>query len=264
MFTLRRWWDRHAVKAGLICLAVSTAWTMRYTEGVLIYETYQLLTQPMQPGLTQAKRLENAYVLDLQQRVVELENQNQKLRELIDHDAKAKQPGILAAVIGRSADHWWQHLILNKGSQDNIKVGDTVMGLGGLVGRVVNVSANTSRVLLITDPTSQVGVKVSRSRTMGVARGGQADGRLVVEFFDKVPDVKPGDVLVTSSYSQRFPKDIPVGRVELINLDKSPAPEAVLQLSSPLDILEWVTVHPYEKPLNVDAPPAQIVEEDDS
>jgi rod shape-determining protein MreC len=260
MFTLRRWWDRHAAKAGLIILAVSTAWTMRYTEGMLIYETYQLLTRPMQPGLTKAERLESAYILDLQQRVVELENQNQKLRELIDYDNQTDRPSILAAVIGRSADHWWQHLILGKGSRDQITVGDTVTGPGGLVGRVVNVSANTSRVLLITDPTSQVGVKVSRSRSMGVARG-QADGRVVLEFFDKVPDVKPGDVIVTSSYSQRFPSGIPVGRVELINLDKSPAPEAVLQLSAPLNILEWATVHPYEASLEVDAPPAEIVEE---
>lgn len=263
MFTLRRWWDRHAAKAGLIILAVSTAWIMRYTEGMLIYETYQLLTRPMQPGLTRAERLENAYILDLQQRVVELENQNQKLRELIDYDQRVSQPSIVAAVIGRSADHWWQHIILNKGSRDRIHAGDTVTGPGGLVGRVVNVSANTSRVLLITDPTNQVGVKVSRSRSMGVARG-QADGRVVIEFFDKVPDVKPGDVIVTSSYSQLFPKDIPIGRIELINLEKSPAPEAVLQLSSPLDILEWVTVHPYKPSLNVDAPPAQMVEEDDS
>ncbi|MEO0458864.1 MAG: rod shape-determining protein MreC [Cyanobacteria bacterium P01_A01_bin.114] len=263
MFTLRRWWDRYSTKAGLIALALGCAWAMRQTDGVVIYEAYQLMTRPIQPGLTQAERLENAYVLELQQRVVELENQNQKLRELIDYSEGTARPSTLAAVIGRGADHWWQQIILNRGSEDKIQAGYVVTGPGGLVGRVVSVSPHTSRVLLLTDSTSQIGVKVSRSRSMGVLRG-RADGRIIMEFFDKVPDVKPGDVIVTSSYSRLFPKDIPVGRVESINLEKGPAPEAIIQLSSPLNTLEWVTIHPFEPLLDVDAPPAQIIDGNDS
>ena len=260
MFTIRRWWDRHAARVGLIMLAVGSAWAMRQSDGAIVYETYQFLARPLQPGLTQAEKLENAYVLELQQRVVELENQNQKLRELIDYQGDLG-PSVLAAVIGRSADHWWHHLTLGKGSNDGIAKGHVVTGPGGLVGRVVSVSPNTSRVLLVTDPTSQIGVKVSRSRSMGVVRG-RADGRVVLEFFDKVPDVKPGDVIVSSSYSRLFPKDIPIGRVEQIELDKSPAPEAVIRLASPLNILEWVTVHPFQPQEDVDAPPAQIVDDE--
>ncbi|MEO1592328.1 MAG: rod shape-determining protein MreC [Cyanobacteria bacterium J06632_22] len=262
MFTLRRWWDRHALRAGLIVLTVGTAWMVRQTNGALVYETYQVITRPLQPGLSRAERLENAYVLELQQRVVELENQNQKLREVVGDDT-AVSGSVRAAVIGRSADHWWHHLTLNKGTEAGVSEGDMVSGPGGLVGRIVAVSPRTSRVLLLTDPTSQVGVKVSRSRSMGVARG-QANDRVVMEFFEKVPDVKPGDVIVSSSYSQLFPKDVPVGRVELINLEKSPAPEAVIQLAAPLTALEWVTVHPFSPDMDVDAPPAQIVDEDDS
>jgi rod shape-determining protein MreC len=260
MFTLRRWWDRYAVKTGLIMLALGSAWTIRQTNGALVYETYEFLSKPFQPGPSKTEQLADAYVLELQQRVVELENQNEKLRELIDYQ-KQQRPSVLAAVIGRSADHWWHQITLNKGSAEGITEGHMVTGPGGLIGRVVSVSSHTSRVLLITDPTSQVGVKVSRSRSMGVVRG-QADGRVVLEFFDKVPDVKPGDVIVTSAYSRLFPKDVPLGRVELINLDKSPAPEAVIQLAAPLNILEWVTVHPFEPTLDVDAPPAKIVDED--
>ncbi|NEP16024.1 MAG: rod shape-determining protein MreC [Leptolyngbya sp. SIO4C1] len=262
MFTLRRWWDRYAVKAGLVVLAIGCAWTLRQTDGALVYEAYQLLTRPLQPGLSRAERLENAYVLELQERVVELENQNQKLRELIDYESKTTRPSILAAVIGRSADNWWQQVTLNKGSRDQVKAGDVVTGPGGVIGRVVATSANTSRVLLVSDPTSQIGVKVSRSRSMGVVRG-QSDGRIVMEFFDKVPDVKPGDVIVTSSYSRLFPKDIPVGRVESIDLEKGPAPQAIIQLSSPLNILEWATIHPFEPIMDVDAPPARIVDDED-
>ena len=73
MFALRRWWDRYATRAGIATLVIGLAWAMRQSQGAVIYEIYQVITSPLQPGLTQAERLENAYVLELQQRVIELE-----------------------------------------------------------------------------------------------------------------------------------------------------------------------------------------------
>ncbi|MEM7063132.1 MAG: rod shape-determining protein MreC [Cyanobacteria bacterium P01_B01_bin.77] len=259
MFALRRWWDRYAARAGIATLVIGLAWAMRQSQGAVIYEIYQVLTAPLHPGLTQAERLENAYILELQQRVIELENQNRGLRENIDY-ADSKGRVTIAAVIGRSADNWWQQIVVNKGSTENVTEGDMVTGPGGLVGRVVGVSPHTSQVLLITDPTSQMGVKVSRSRALGVVRG-NVDGRVVMQFFETTPDVKPGDVIVTSSYSRLFPQGVPVGRIESMDLKKSPAPEAVIQLSSPLNVLEWVTIHPFEAKTDVNAPPAEIVDD---
>ncbi len=261
MFALRRWWDKNALKAGLIFLAIGTAWGIRQTNGALVDETYQVITRPFQRPST-TKQIENAYVLELQQRVVELENQNQKLRELIDYEKGSNlDTTTLAAVIGRSADHWWQQLIVNKGSSANVKVGDIATGPGGLVGRVVSVTPNTSRLLLLSDPTSQIGAKVSRSRATGYIRG-EMGSEVKMQFFEKDPDVEAGDVLVTSSFSRLFPQDVPIGRVASINLEKSPAPEAVVQLSVPLSNLEWVTIHPYSPKLDVDAAPAEIVTDD--
>ena len=257
MFALRRWWDRYATRAGIAALVIGLAWGMRQSQGAIIYEIYQVLTAPLQPGLTQAERLENAYILELQQRVIELENQNQSLRENVDY-ADSQGKVTVAAVIGRSADNWWQQITVNKGGLADVTEGDMVTGPGGLVGRVVSVSPNTSQILLVTDPTSQMGVKVSRSRALGVVRG-NVDGRVVMQFFETTPDVKPGDVIVTSSYSRLFPQGVPVGRIETMDLKKSPAPEAVIQLSSPLNILEWVTIHPFEAKTDVNAPPAEIV-----
>ena len=260
MFALRRWWDRYATRAGVAALVISLAWAMRQTQGAAIYEMYQVLTAPLQPGLTQAERLENAYILELQQRVIELENQNQSLRTSIDY-ADGQGKVTIAAVIGRSADSWWQQITVNKGSADGVTEGDMTTGPGGLVGRVVSVSRNTSQILLITDPTSQMGVKVSRSRALGVVRG-NVDGRVIMQFFETIPDVKPGDVIVTSSYSQLFPQGVPVGRIESMDLKKSPAPEAVIQLSSPISVLEWITIHPFEAKIDVNAPPAEIADDD--
>jgi rod shape-determining protein MreC len=76
---------------------------------------------------------------------------------------------------------------------------------------------------------------------------GQGSNRGVLQFFDKVPDVRRGDVVSTSSVSQLFPAGLPLGRVESVNLDKSPAPEAVIELTAPVSYLEWVIVYPNEQ-----------------
>jgi rod shape-determining protein MreC len=243
MFILRRWWDRNGVAIVLGGLTLSAAWLVRQTQGTALFEAYQLMTRPFQSGPTQEERLTDARVLELKQQLVELESQNQKLKELLDYGKTQKQQGILAPVVGRSADHWWQQVTLGRGSQEGIKVGFVVMGPGGLVGRVISVTPNSSRVLLISDATSKVGAVISRSRSMGFMRG-QGSNRAVLQFFDKVPDVRRGDVVSTSPVSKLFPSGLPLGRVESVNLDKSPAPEAVIELTSPISYLEWVIVYP--------------------
>ncbi len=244
----------------MVSLAISSAWLLRHNDGVLIYEAYHWVTRPLQPGLSREQQFENSYILELQQRIVELENQNRSLQELASYENSQSESVITAAIIGRGADHWWQHVVLNRGSRDGVVEGYTVTGPGGVIGRVVAVSPSTSRVLMISDPTSRVGGKVSRSRSMGVIRG-QSTNRGVMEFFDKFPDVKAGDVVVTSSYSRLFPKDIPVGRVEAIDLTKTPAPEAIIQFSAPLPVLEWVVIHPFEPLETVDIPTIPNTEE---
>jgi len=252
MLTVRRWWGRYGLRASLVILTLMLAWGLRQSQGTVVYELYRFLTLPFQPRVdVQQVALENATVRELQTRLVELESQNQRLQQLLDYSTTQGR-GVVSPVIGRSADHWWQQITLGRGSNDGIKIGDVVAGTGGLVGRVIQVTPNTSRVLLITDPTSQVGVTVSRSRVMGVLRG-QAGNRAVMQFFEKVPEVRPGDTVVTSAISQLFPQGLPIGQVESVDFRKSPAPEAVIELTSPIGYLEWVIVSPNPKAEGLEA-----------
>ncbi|UBF25406.1 rod shape-determining protein MreC [Kovacikia minuta CCNUW1] len=244
MFTLRRWWDRHRLQTILVSLAIASALLIRQTNAGFVFELYALLTRPFQSNPVQKTVLDNAQTQELQQRLTELESQNQRLRELLGYVSETQKSGIPAPIVGRSADHWWQQVILGRGSNEGVQVGYVVMAPGGVVGRVVSVTPNTSRVLLLSDPSSRVGVTISRSRYMGYIRG-QSTNRAVMEFFDKVPDVRRGDVVSTSSLSQLFPAGLPVGRVESVNLNKSPAPEAVIELSAPVSFLEWAVVYPH-------------------
>lgn len=244
MFTLRRWWDRHRVQLILTGIAIGSALAIRQTQAAPLFEVYRLFAGVFQPNPTKVAILENAQTQELQQRLSELEGQNQQLRQLLGYVAEAKKPGITAPVVGRSADHWWQQILLGRGSKDGIQVGFIVMAPGGVVGRVTAVTPTTSRVLLLSDPTSRVGVTLSRTRYMGYMRG-QATNRAVLEFFDKVPDVRRGDVVTTSSLSHLYPAGLPIGRIESVDLSKSPAPEAVIELSAPVSFLEWAIIYPH-------------------
>ncbi|NET39184.1 MAG: rod shape-determining protein MreC [Cyanothece sp. SIO1E1] len=243
MYTLRRWWDRYGLNIGVTCGVIGITWFVYQTEGTAIYELYQLVTRPFQTNLTQTDKVEDARTLELQQRLLELESQNQQLQKLVGQLPAASASKIVAPVIGRSADNWWQQVILGRGSRHGVKIGDIVTAPGGLVGRIVRVTPNTSRTLLISDPASRVGVVISRSRNMGYIRG-RADNQVVMEFFDKTPDVRQGDVVATSSVSQLFPAGLSIGRIQSVNLNKSPAPEAIIELSAPINALEWAIIQP--------------------
>ncbi len=242
MYAMRRWWDKNRWQLIGTCLALTCAWIIRQTQGAAISELANVIIRPFQ-NPSQVEKLNDARTIELLGRVVELERQNQQLKDLLDYRAAQKnRQMIVAPVIGRSADLWWQQITLGRGSSAGISIDFVVTSPGGLVGRVIGVTANTSRVLLVSDVTSQVGVTISRSRYTGLLKG-QSSTRALMQFFDKVPDVRPGDFVATSPYSQIFPAGIPVGRVETINLTKSPAPEAAIALTSPLNYLEWVFVY---------------------
>ena len=225
---------------------VGVAWLIRQTQGVAIMEAYQLLSRPFQSPIPKQELIQDAQVRELRYRLTELETQNQALKDLISVKGTSKSSEVWAAVIGRGADSWWNQLLVSKGQNDGIKTGSVVVASGGLVGRVTYVSPNSSQVLLISDPHSQVGVVVSRSRFSGMLKG-QNQNTATLEFFERDPDVKIGDIVLTSQFSTLFPEGIPVGRVKSINLDKQPAPEAIVEFSTPLGLLEYVKVSPFQE-----------------
>ncbi|MBE9030700.1 rod shape-determining protein MreC [filamentous cyanobacterium LEGE 11480] len=272
MVTVRRWWERYGVITGLIALAIVSGVVVRQTQAAPLSEIWVWLSRPfikadqansVQPEtVPQQPALASAKFLEIQQRLVELEAENERLQQLAGLKTKTKGQGITAPVVGRSGDHWWQQATLGLGSKNGIKPNQIVMAPGGVVGFIESVTPNTSRVLLISDTNSKTGVVVSRSRATGYMKG-IGDNRAVMEFFQKVPDVRVGDAVAISNLSKKYPKGLPVGRIESIELDKSPAPEARIELSAPISSLEWVIIYPSPpvldpapeaKPTNTPAP----------
>ncbi|WYL97504.1 MAG: rod shape-determining protein MreC [Gloeotrichia echinulata IR180] len=252
MFTTRRRWDRRGLQIGLLALVIGSTWILRQTQGALLLEAYQAITRPLQmlhTGTSPEERLRDARLLELQTRIQDLESQNKKLQNLLGYIEKepiASRP-IQSRVVGRSADNWWQQITLNRGANSGIQEGYIVKAEGGLVGLVQSVTPNTSRVLLISDLKSQVGVTISRTTAKGVLRG-DSSAEAVLEFYEKVPNVKVGDLVSTSTYSMKFPSGLAVGRIKSLDLKKLPASVAKVELFPPIRSLDWVSVYP--KPEN--------------
>jgi rod shape-determining protein MreC len=244
MFTLRRWWDKNALKLAGFGTVIGGTYLVLQTQRALVDEAYNALSQAFTPNARQLDSLKTAQVEQLQNELQELKTQNQQLKQLASYSAAVPNKGILAPIVLRSADNWWQQVVIGRGSVDGVEIDHIVVGIGGVVGRVVSVSPHTSRVLLVSDPNSRMGVLISRSRNMGILQGTRAN-QAVLQFFDKRPTVKVGDVVATSAVSQLFPTGLGVGKVIELNLNKSPAPEAIVEFTAPLANLEWVTVHPH-------------------
>ena len=245
MFSVRRWWQKHGLPIVLTIVVILLAWFMRQSDGVLISEIYALVSRPFQGAISIEERLTNSRIQELESQVIELEKQNQQLKRLAGYVEKQQEDTITAPIIGRSADYWWNQVLIGRGLNDGVKKGYIVTGVGGLVGRVIEVTPHSSRILLISDPTSSVGTSVSRSRNLGYIQG-QDSQMVVMRFFEKVPDVKEGDIITTSSVSPLYPPGIPIGKVQSLALENGPAPEVIVELSAPLNYLEWVVIHPFE------------------
>ena len=246
MDSIRSWWERYSFQTAIVATGIGLAWLIRQTQGVAIMETYQFLSRPFQSSISKQELLQDAETRELRYRLTELESQNQRMKELLQVKANHADAGVWAVVIGRGADSWWNQILVGKGSNDGIKTGSIVVGPGGLVGRVSYVSPNSSQILLVSDPNSQVGVVISRSRYTGMLKG-QSQNTAILEFFERDPDVKVGDIVHTSQFSTLYPENVPVGRIRSINLDKQPSPEAIVEFSTPLGLLEYVKVYPFQE-----------------
>lgn len=120
-----------------------------------------------------------------------------------------------ARIIGESSDAWSRTVTIDKGSADGFSINMPVCNSAGIIGQIIEVSANTSTVRLITDENSGVSAMVQSTRAQGVLQG-QPDGTLRLEYVTVDADVKEGDIIVTSGIGGVYPKGLPLGTVSTV------------------------------------------------
>lgn len=120
-----------------------------------------------------------------------------------------------ARIIGESSDAWSRTVTIDKGSADGFAINMPVCNSAGVIGQIIEVSANTSTVRLITDENSGVSAMVQSTRAQGILQG-QPDGTLRLEYVTTDADVQEGDIIVTSGIGGVYPKGLPLGTVSTV------------------------------------------------
>ena len=142
-----------------------------------------------------------------------------RLRELLNASRVLDEGVVVAELIGASPDPDNQYILINKGFQDGVYLGQAILDSEGLMGQVIEINEFSSRVLLISDSRHAVPVQVNRNGMRAIAYG---VGSLSVLELGNVPDtadLQVGDLLVSSGLGGRFPQGYPVARVSSIEHD---------------------------------------------
>jgi len=148
------------------------------------------------------------------QRIDVLENEVTRLRSIKAAAIKKIENIKIAKVIQRDVIPNKKSLKMNIGSKDDIKMGQTVMGVNGLIGQVVEINSFTSKVLLITDSSSNVPAIIARTGQQVIIKGESQTGMMEIAFLKNESDVQKGDLIVTSGQAKRFIPSIKIGRVK--------------------------------------------------
>lgn len=166
-----------------------------------------------------ALRAEREGVEEQLRRIPEILRENERLRGLVGEKDWAQGKKIGARVIGEGPSNQESTRFLDKGRNDGVEEGMSVVSVEGLVGRVAFVATSYSKVILVIDPQHSVGARLTATGETGVLTG-RAEDDLRFEFIDPEIEVKVGETVVTSGYDCGiYPAGIPIGNVT--NVEKS-------------------------------------------
>ncbi|MDO5605496.1 MAG: rod shape-determining protein MreC [Paracoccus sp. (in: a-proteobacteria)] len=143
---------------------------------------------------------------------VQLEQENAKLLAQNNVRLDPSLTSITGVVLTDSGTAFRQSVLLNVGRRDGVVDGWAVMDGLGLVGRISGVGNQTSRVILLTDPSSRIPVLVQPSGENALLTG---DNTLLptLDFIERSENVRPGDRVISSGDGGVFPPDILIGQV---------------------------------------------------
>jgi len=162
------------------------------------------------------------------QKLTALNTENVRLRELLNASAKLDDKVMVAEVIGVDPDPFTHEVVINKGLNEGVALGQPLLDAYGVMGQVIGVSQYTSRVMLITDPRHSVPVQDNRSGVRAIAVGQGQDRLLALQYIPDTSDIQVGDVLLSSGLGARFPAGYPVAEVTEVTHDPGQAFAEVL------------------------------------
>jgi rod shape-determining protein MreC len=150
-------------------------------------------------------------------------SQLNQLRNVLDLAGSGGYQVVAARVINRgSTETFKETMTIDVGSRSGITKNMTVISESGLVGVVKSVTSNSSIVLLMSDPTFKVGVRIAGTQSIGVVSG-QGGSTYLLQLLDATGEIKEGDALVArgSAGDRPFVPGVPVGIVTTVSSNAS-------------------------------------------
>jgi len=236
------------------------------TEKVLLQVSFPL-QQKLQTAVVWLKGVGKRYIFltgvqrenqDLRRTIGALREENNRLQEALWAEERLKKlyalqsqyssTSMVAQVFARDPTNWFKTVLVNKGKREGVSKDMAVVTSEGVVGRVIEVSSSTAKVLLVTDPNSAVDVIVQRSRSQGIMEGKVGES-CILKYVQKSEDVQVGDKVITSSLGGIFPKGLVAGTITQVER-KRPGIFQYIEVTPSVDFsrLEEVLILEGEKP----------------
>jgi rod shape-determining protein MreC len=185
-------------------------------------------------------------------RLRSLADENQRLERLLDLPGHLEYRTVVARVVRRDLNTWWQRLIVRRGSEDGVRVGSPVVIGDGVVGRVTKVHRATSEVQLLSDPAFRISASIDGDERAAVYQGGDNPPfapplgkitHLPSDYLHTPPGGTPVNVF-TSGGGGVFPGGMPIGVVkgEVQMTAEGLFSEGHVQLHPRLSVLEEVAI----------------------
>lgn len=142
-----------------------------------------------------------------------LQAENQRLRDLLNSTENLQLESTIAEIIAIDLDPFKQVITLNKGSRDGVQISQAIIDAFGVMGQIINTTANTASILLISDPSHSLPVEIQRNGLRTLVNGTGTADELELMHIPTNADIQVGDVVITSGFGGIFPKNYPVGTI---------------------------------------------------
>ncbi|KJV57091.1 rod shape-determining protein MreC [Orientia chuto str. Dubai] len=179
-----------------------------------------------------------SYLQDVEQKLAISIAENQRLKHFINFREEELSNSITARLLAINSTEYNKLGIISAGLHQGVKKNNIVYDNYGLIGRIIEVSDNYSKVLLLADSNSKIPVisSISQERAIIVGRGSD-NYAVTLSYLNENAQVQPEEIFVTSGDGQYYPYGIAVAKVSAIN-NKN----IILTLCSNLNRVEFVRV----------------------
>lgn len=189
-------------------------------------------------------------IYETQAEVSALRDENQRMQEELDLQASlVEYQTISGTVLSRNPDSWVDQVIIDRGTQDGVEIGMSVMSGNGLIGRITEANPTSSKVVLLTNleqSSNQVSAEIATEEEVvhGLVAGYDAEENLLImNQITSTAEIQEGEQVTTSGLGGNIPRSLVIGTVVDVTMDSHGlAQQVYIEPAADFDQLRFVTI----------------------